>query len=97
MKFVDLAKAVAPECEIEYCGIRPGEKIHEILISEDEVRSTIEVDDMFIVQPAHPWWSGWKWEGGKPMQDGFKHSSDSNTRWLSAAQLKEMIRECKPS
>jgi len=97
MKIVDLAKAVAPECEIEYSGIRPGEKIHEILISEDEVRSTIEIDDMFIVQPAHPWWREEKWEGGKPMQDGFKYSSDSNTRWVSGAQLKEMIRECKPN
>jgi UDP-N-acetylglucosamine 4,6-dehydratase len=95
MKIVDLAKAVAPECEIEYCGIRPGEKIHEILISEDEVRSTIEIDDMFIVQPAHPWWGGWKWEGGKPMQDGFKYSSDTNTRWVSAEQLKDAMCEYK--
>jgi len=91
MKVVDLAKAVAPDCEINYSGIRPGEKIHEILISEDEVRSTIETDNMYIVEPAHPWWRDWKWEGGKPLQEGFKYSSDSNTEWLTAAQLKDML------
>jgi UDP-N-acetylglucosamine 4,6-dehydratase len=92
---VDLAKAVAPDCKIEYSGIRPGEKIHEILVSEDEVRTTVETDDMFIVEPVHPWWKLWNWEGGKPMKDGFKYSSDSNSRWLSAAQLREMLTECK--
>jgi len=95
MKILDLVKAVAPECKIEHTGIRPGEKIHEILISEDEVRTTIETDDMFIIQPVHPWWKSWDWEGGKPMQEGFKYSSDSNSRWLNPAQLKEMILECK--
>ena len=97
MNILDLAKAVAPECEIECSGIRPGEKIHEVLISEDELRKTVETDDMFIIQPAHPWWSERKWEGGKPMQDGFRYSSDSNANWLSAEQLKEMLRECKLS
>lgn len=93
MKIPDLAKAVAPGCEIEYSGIRPGEKIHELLISEDEVRTTIELDDMYVVQPVHPWWKGWEWEGGKPMEDGFKYSSDSNRDWVSADQLGEMIKE----
>ena len=95
MKIVDLAKAVAPECEIENSGIRPGEKIHELLISEDEVRTTIETDNMYIVEPVHPWWSDWKWDGGKPMQEGFRYSSDSNTRWVTGAQLKDMLRESK--
>jgi len=95
MKIVDLAKAVAPECEIENSGIRPGEKIHELLISEDEVRTTIETDNMYIVEPVHPWWSDWKWDGGKPMQEGFRYSSDSNSRWVTEAQLKDMLRESK--
>jgi len=95
MKLIDLAKAIAPECEIEYSGIRPGEKIHEILISEDEVRATIETDNMYIIEPVHPWWRDWKWDGGKQMQDGFRYSSDSNTSWISGAQLKEILRESK--
>ncbi|MBU1158556.1 MAG: UDP-N-acetylglucosamine 4,6-dehydratase (inverting) [Candidatus Thermoplasmatota archaeon] len=93
MKITDLAEAVAPGCEIEHSGIRPGEKIHELLISEDEVRTTIELDDRYVVQPPHPWWKEWVWEGGRPMEAGFKYSSDSNKDWVTADQLGEMIRE----
>jgi UDP-N-acetylglucosamine 4,6-dehydratase len=96
MKIMDLAKAIAPECEIEYSGIRPGEKIHEVLISDDEVRTTIDIDDMYIVEPTHPWWKDWEWEGGTPMPEGFRYSSDSNKKWLSPAQLKEIVQKSKP-
>jgi len=97
MKIVDLAKAVAPECEIKFSGIRPGEKIHEILISEDEVRTTIETDNMYVIEPVHPWWRDCKWDGGKPMQEGFRYSSDSNTTWISEAQLKDLLHDSKSS
>lgn len=95
MKIMDLAKAIAPSCEIEYSGIRPGEKIHEVLISEDEVRTTIEADDMYIVQPVHSWWKESKWEGGRPLPAGFKYSSDTNKRRLSTEQLKGIVLDSK--
>ena len=56
MKMVDLAKAIAPQAEIRMIGIRPGEKLHEVLISEDEARTTVELEDMYVVQPAAALW-----------------------------------------
>ena len=53
MRMLDLAETIAPGCEIETIGIRPGEKLHEVLVSEDEARNTVEVDGMYIIQPAH--------------------------------------------
>jgi len=73
MKIVEPAKALATDCETEYSGTSPGEKIHEVLISEDEVRMAIETDDMYFVESVHPWWKEWRWEGGKPMPDDFKY------------------------
>ena len=93
MRIVELAEAVAPGCEIETIGIRPGEKLHEVLIARDEARLTMEFDDMFVVQPGFPWWGTTNWSGGKTLPDDFKYSSDKNDRWLSAAELHEMIGE----
>ena len=62
MKIVDLAKAIAPEAELEVVGIRPGEKLHEVLISEDEARSTVEMEDMYVVQPSVAAWFGHDWQ-----------------------------------
>ncbi len=61
-KVVDLARAIAPDAEIKVIGIRPGEKLHEALISEDEARNTIELKDMFVVQPAEAIWFGYSWQ-----------------------------------
>src|SRR6202142_2719008 len=62
MRLVDLAEAVAPGCRVECIGIRPGEKLHEVLLSEDEARNAVATDDMFVVQPAHSWWRKENWE-----------------------------------
>jgi UDP-N-acetylglucosamine 4,6-dehydratase len=91
MNIMDLAKAIAPGCEIEYIGIRPGEKLHEVLISEDEARHTVELDDMYIIQPLHPWWRTENWAGAKPLPDGFRYTSDTNTRWLSVEELRSLV------
>lgn len=90
MRLVDLAKAIAPECTIEVTGIRPGEKLHELLISEDEARNTLEYDDMYLLQPIFPWWTTESATGGRRVPDGFRYSSDGNSEWLTDAQLQEM-------
>lgn len=91
MKIMDLAKAVAPDCEVEYIGIRPGEKVHEVLVSEDEVPHTVELDDMYIIQPAHSWWSEENWAGTRQISDGFRYTSNTNTRWLTVEELRRLV------
>ncbi len=93
MSMMDLAKAIAPEASIDIIGIRPGEKLHESLISEDEARTTVELADMFVVQPAaSPLWFGHAWEKqGKPLPDGFTYQSNTNTDWLDVSQIQAMI------
>jgi UDP-N-acetylglucosamine 4,6-dehydratase len=89
---VDLAKAVAPQAKIDFIGIRPGEKLHEVLISEDEARSTIELEQMYVVQPAVSPWFGYDWEKkGKPLEDGFRYASNTNTHWLTMEQIEEIV------
>jgi len=92
MKMIDLAKAVAPASEVEVIGIRPGEKLHEVLISEDEARTTVELDDMYVIQPAESLWFARYWEGqGRRLPDGFRFASNTNESWLSMEQLQEMV------
>jgi UDP-N-acetylglucosamine 4,6-dehydratase len=92
MNMMDLARAVAPEARVDIIGIRPGEKLHETLISEDEARTTVELPDMYVVQPASAMWFGHAWEEqGKPLPDGFRYSSNNNTDWLDLSRITEMI------
>jgi UDP-N-acetylglucosamine 4,6-dehydratase len=93
MNIMDLAAAIAPGCEIQEIGIRPGEKLHEVMVSEDEARHTLELDDMFVVQPAHPWWKRDGWEHGKPLPDGFRYSSENNSHWLSVPELQTLAKD----
>jgi len=90
MNIMDLARAIAPECEITYTGIRTGEKLHEQLISEDEARHTVDLPDVYVVEPAHPWWAGSPHADGKKLPDQFCYSSETNTDWLSIDQLRKM-------
>lgn len=87
---MDLAKAVAPECAVKVIGIRPGEKIHECLISEDEARTTKELDSFFVIQPAHSWWSAVNWTEGRPLPDGFRYTSDNNGALLNVEEIREL-------
>jgi UDP-N-acetylglucosamine 4,6-dehydratase len=91
MRLVDMATTVAPDCEVEYIGIRPGEKLHEVLVSEDEARQTLDAEDMFVIQPNHPWWQTGNWVGAKPLPEGFRYASDTNPQWLSGRDLEQLI------
>ena len=92
MKITDLANAVAPDTKVEVIGIRPGEKLHEVLISEDEARNTIELDKMYVVQPAEALWFGHTWKNqGRSLPNGYRYASNNNTEWLSIEHLKKII------
>ncbi len=91
MRMMDLAETIAPGCEIETIGIRPGEKVHEVLLSEDEARNSVEVESMYVIQPVHPWWSCENWVNGRALPEGFRYASDTNSDWLSNEQLQELI------
>jgi UDP-N-acetylglucosamine 4,6-dehydratase len=88
---MDLVAAIASGCAVDEIGIRPGEKLHEVLISEDESRHTLETDDMFVIQPAHPWWSAGAHPQGRPVAAGFRFSSDSNPLRLSIDELRALV------
>jgi len=91
-KVVDLARAIAPDAQIEIIGIRQGEKLHEDLLSEDEARHTVELERMYVIQPAEASWFGYSWQNkGKPVAEGFSYTSDSNTEWLDVEGIKKYI------
>ncbi len=91
MNILELVKAVAPDAKLEVIGIRPGEKVHEVLVSEDEAGHALELDDMFVIEPTHPWWSGEKWAQGRRLKEGFKYGSDTNPRKLTVEELRKMV------
>lgn len=93
MNIMDLVTTIAPGCEVAFTGIRPGEKLHEAMISEDEARQAVELDDRYVIMPAHAWWSPDNWIEGKSLPEGFVYRSDTNDRWLNPEQLQRMIDE----
>lgn len=97
MRVIDLAKAVAPECEIEIIGIRPGEKLHESLIMEEEGRNTISYNGMYIVLPNYAWWEERQnYKTGQQLPDGFAYTSNQNDDWLSVEDLKKLVHDSCP-
>jgi len=92
MRIGDLADAIAPDLPKEIVGIRPGEKLHEVLITADESRHAVDLGDVFAVLPEQPWWvENPGWPDGKPLEDGFAYSSDTNDRWLSVDELRDLL------
>jgi len=94
---MELAKALAPNAIIDYVGIRAGEKLHEVLVSEDEARYTLEMPEMFVIYPHYVRTNG-NWSQATPLLDNFRYTSDSNPQWLSAEELERLIGEtqCLP-
>ena len=91
MRITDLAKIVAPDCEVEIIGIRPGEKLHEVLLTEDEARHSKDMRDYFVIEPELKIWSRNTGHEGKPLPEGFRYSSESNPIWLDADKLMSMV------
>ena len=91
MKITDLARAIGPNCVLDEVGIRPGEKLHEVMISEDDSRHTVENDDSYVILPEFEWWDT-PHDGGRPCASGFRYSSDSNTHWLREEELREIVK-----
>ncbi len=95
MNIMDLADAIAPECKIEVVGIRPGEKLHEVMVPEDDARSTVELDDRYVIQPTFKWWDSTRYSEGTPCVDNFRYASDTNDRWLTREELRKMVAEVR--
>jgi UDP-N-acetylglucosamine 4,6-dehydratase len=93
MNIMDLAAAIAPGCQVDEIGIRPGEKLHEVLVSEDEARTAVELDGMFVIPPSHPWWDADEDFEGTRLPDGFQYKSDENDEWLTIEDLAKLVAE----
>jgi UDP-N-acetylglucosamine 4,6-dehydratase/5-epimerase len=96
MRIVDLAHALAPGAELRAVGIRPGEKLHEVLLTEDEARQSFDLGDRYAIMPSRPSWEGVAPERGNPLPDGFRYASDSNDHWLTDDELLEMTAGIRP-
>ncbi|ETA67456.1 UDP-N-acetylglucosamine 4,6-dehydratase [Methanolobus tindarius DSM 2278] len=91
MKITDLAEAIAPESKKEFTGIRPGEKLHEIMITEDESRHAKEFSDYFIIEPEFSFWKKQSSNSGKSLPDNYRYSSDINDEWLTKDDFEKML------
>lgn len=93
MNIMDLAKAIAPDCEYETVGIRPGEKLHEVMITEDDSRHTLEFDEYYVVEPEFHSWSNERHmnNGGKTVKEGFLYASNLNDKWLTIEELRSLV------
>ena len=94
MNIVDLARAIGPECRLDFVGIRPGEKLHEIMVPEDDARHAIEYEDHFVIRSldSQSEFAGSHMaNGGHPCPEGFRYSSDTNSHWLSVADLRKLV------
>jgi UDP-N-acetylglucosamine 4,6-dehydratase/5-epimerase len=94
MRVMELARAIDAECKTVIVGIRPGEKLHEVMVPEDDARHTLEYEKYFAILPTFHGWDAQDYmheNGGRPCPDGFRYGSDSNDTWLTVEQLQQMI------
>ena len=99
MKVVDLAAAMAPDLPTEIIGIRPGEKLHEVMVTSDDARTTIELPDRYIIAPQFKFWSREHkpWTDAAPVAEGFHYSSDTNPQWLDVNGMKDLLKQYAPA
>jgi UDP-N-acetylglucosamine 4,6-dehydratase/5-epimerase len=93
MRVVDLASSIAPGMPQKIVGIRPGEKLHEVMVPADDSRMTLELPDRFIIQPAFQWWTSQQHtiDDAVPVEAGFSYASDTNDEWLDDARLAKIL------
>jgi UDP-N-acetylglucosamine 4,6-dehydratase len=95
VRITDLARVIAPECVHRVVGIRPGEKLHELMVTADDARLTVEFEDHYLIQPTHDFWNPMKasahYADGKPCADGFVYSSDTNSRWFTDDEIAVLV------
>lgn len=91
MKITELADVIAPKAEREIIGIRQGERINEILLTEEEATHSKEMDEYFVIEPEFPFWKVDNIEDGRPLHPGFRYTSDNNDWWLTEDELKKML------
>ena len=92
LNIMDLAKAIAPECKTKIIGIRPGEKIHEVLLPRSEARNALELEKSYFIQPAFDFWlERFVNNGAKPVSPDFEYSSETNSDFLTIGQMRKMI------
>lgn len=97
VRIIDLAEAMLPGAKVDVVGIRPGEKLHEILISADDARSTLELSDRYVIEPNFDYWERHNYQdfSSKRVAESFAYSSDSNGEWLDAPQIRALLAKLK--
>jgi len=93
MDIMALANAIAPKARKKVVGIRSGEKIHEVLLTDDEARHSKEFSDHFVIEPDHPFWDELNLKGGKKLPVDFTYTSKNNKQWLTKKDIMKIIKE----
>lgn len=93
MRITDLADVIAPEAKKKIIGIRPGEKLHEVLLTKEEARHTKETNDYFVIEPEFSFWDRGNFKDTRHLPDGFEYTSDSNSKWITKEQMKEILKK----
>lgn len=99
MSIVELARSIGPDCELDFVGIRSGEKVHEVMISEHDARNTLEMGSYYVITPQFKWWGRngeWARREGEAVDASFRYSSDTNQQWLTPAELRQIVRRFEP-
>lgn len=94
INIVDLARCMLPDCQIQDVGIRPGEKLHEVMVPMDDARNTIEFDDHYVIEPGFQFWDrqGFSEQnGGRAVPDDFEYNSGTNPWVMTADELHELL------
>jgi len=95
VRMTDVAEAMLPGCETRIVGIRPGEKLHEVMITDDDSRATVELSDRFVIEPNFDFFKhrSYTSRGGAPVPEMFRYASDSNTEWLDVEQIRALLKQ----
>jgi UDP-N-acetylglucosamine 4,6-dehydratase len=93
MKITDLASAIGPECKQQVIGIRPGEKLHEVMITEEDAWTTYDLPDRYVIEPSHIHWEAKRpaIPNAKRVTEGFRYDSRNNSEWMPAENLSQIL------